>query len=85
MRIQILILGFRGFNGNARDTGKWPLNEGSSKISKTFRRITTVLKQTRNGSSITSPISRHLSRTARLVEGGRLRGVGSCVISYDTV
>ena len=52
MRIQILILGFRGLNGNARDTGKWPLNEGPSKISKTFRRITTVLKQTRNGSSI---------------------------------
>ena len=85
MRIQILILGFKGLNGNARGTSKWPLNKGSSEISKTFRRITTILKQTRNGSSITGPIGRHLSRTARLVEGSRLRGLGSPVISCDTV
>ena len=82
MGIQILILGFKGLSGNARGAGKWPLNggwplsRGSSEISKTFRGIITILKQTRNGSSTTSPVGRHQSRTARLVEGGRLRGVG---------
>ena len=83
MRIHILILGFKGLSGNARGTSKWPLNggwplsRGSSEISKTFRRIITILKQTRNGSSITGPIGRHLpSWTARLLEGSRLRGVG---------
>ena len=91
MRIQILILGFKGLKGNARGVGKWLLNRGrqfnrgSSEISKTFRRIITILKQTRNGSSITGPIGRHLSRTARLVEGCRLRRVGWPVISCDTV
>ena len=76
MRIQILILGFKGLSSNARGTSKWPLNSGSSEISKIFRGIITILKQTRNGSSTTSPVGRHQSRTARLVEGGRLRGVG---------
>ena len=76
MRIQILIFGFKGLSGNAKGTGKWPLDKGSSEISKTFERIITILKQTRNGSSITSPVGRHQSRTARLVEGSRSRGVG---------
>ena len=82
MRIQILILEFKGLSGNARGIGKWPLNRGwpfnrgSSEISKTFRRIITISKQTHNGSSIRGPIGHHLpSQTARLVEGGRLRGL----------
>ena len=62
MRIQILFLGFKGLRGNARGTSKWPLNggwplnRGSSEISKTFRRLATILKQTRDGSSIATPI-----------------------------
>ena len=83
MRIQILILGFKGLSGNARGTAKWPLNggwplnRGLSETCKSFGRIIFILKQTRNGSSITGPIGRHLSRTPRLVEGSITGPVGS--------